>query len=172
MSQYNSDELKIKLKALFNNKEYEALFKGDKQILNEQGIIVNETTTLIPDKIILKSAETIIIDYKTGKPKNEDRQQIEHRLTLEAMEYPNVRGYLFYTTLNELYMYNKKALTIAKAFYKLDFFYENKSCNVVYNFRNCNLQVWFNFHCPFNGENSAFISCPTSSGDSVVDIPK
>ncbi|MEJ6776682.1 MAG: UvrD-helicase domain-containing protein [Crocinitomicaceae bacterium] len=103
VSQYNSDELKIKLKALFNNKEYEALFKGDKQILNEQGIIVNETTTLIPDKIILKSAETIIIDYKTGLPSQKDAKQVnEYRLTLEAMEYPNVRGYLFYTTLNEL----------------------------------------------------------------------
>lgn len=102
-SQYNSAELKIKLKALFKNKEYEVLFKGNEQILNEQAIIVNETTTLIPDKIILKSDETIIIDYKTGLPSQKDAKQVnEYRLTLEAMKYPNVHGYLFYTALNEL----------------------------------------------------------------------
>lgn len=103
VSQFNFEELNSKLNALFDNKEYELLFQGKTKILNEQAIIVNETTTLRPDKIIIKKDETIIIDYKTGLPSQKDAKQVnEYRLTLEAMGYPNVRSYLFYTTLNEL----------------------------------------------------------------------
>ncbi|MDG1775873.1 MAG: UvrD-helicase domain-containing protein [Crocinitomicaceae bacterium] len=103
VSQHNLDELNEKLNVLFENNEYEALFKGATRILNEQAFIVNETTVLRPDKIILKLDETIIIDYKTGVPKPEDEKQVrEYRLTLADMDYPNVKGYLFYTSLDEL----------------------------------------------------------------------
>lgn len=103
VSNHNSIELTTKLNALFDNTEYEDLFKGATHILNEQAIIVNETTILRPDKVILKPDETIIIDYKTGLPSQKDAKQLnEYRLTLEAMDYPNVKSYLFYTSLNEL----------------------------------------------------------------------
>ena len=103
VSQYNSTELKKQIMLLFNNHHYVNLFKGNIQILNEQDIIINETSILRPDKIILKKNETIIIDFKTGKPKHTDDKQVkEYQLILEKMKYPNVKVYLFYTAINEL----------------------------------------------------------------------
>ena len=88
---------------LFNNQDYLNLLEGNIKILNEQDIIINETSILRPDKIIFKKNETIIVDFKTGLPKNSDNKQVkEYQLILEKMKYPNVKVYLFYTAINEL----------------------------------------------------------------------
>ena len=103
ISQYNSTELKKQIILLFDNQDYLNLLKGNIKILNEQDIIINELSILRPDKIIFKKNETIIIDFKTGLPKNSDNKQIkEYQLILEKMKYPNVKVYLFYTAINEL----------------------------------------------------------------------
>ncbi|MGB0914820.1 MAG: UvrD-helicase domain-containing protein [Crocinitomicaceae bacterium] len=103
VSKSNAVELKSKLDELFSNSEYVALFESSKEILNEQAIIVDATTTLRPDKIILKSDETIIIDYKTGLPSKKDIKQVnEYKLTLESMNYPDVKCYVFYASINDL----------------------------------------------------------------------
>lgn len=99
----NAKELKIKLTKLFNSSDYISLFKGKKDVLNEQTILVDADTTLRPDKIILKENETIIVDYKTGLEKSKDLKQInQYKSTLESMGYPNVSCYLFYSSINEL----------------------------------------------------------------------
>lgn len=99
----NANELSIKLIDLFNSSDYISLFEGKKEVLNEQTILVDATTTLRPDKIIIKENETIIIDYKTGIPSAKDLKQInQYKSTLELMGYPKVSCYLFYSSNNEL----------------------------------------------------------------------
>ena len=72
-------------------------------VLNEQAILVDENTVVIPDKIIVKENETIIIDYKTGLPENKDiKQIIGYKDVLEDMSYPNVKCYLYYSSIEEL----------------------------------------------------------------------
>jgi ribosomal protein L16 Arg81 hydroxylase len=92
-----------KIESIFNRTDFDQLFTDAIEVLNEQSIILDEKTTKRPDKIILKKNETIILDYKTGIPSAKDEKQIsEYVATLQKMDYPNVKGYLFYTALNEL----------------------------------------------------------------------
>jgi hypothetical protein len=42
-------------------------------------------------------SRTVLVDYKTGKKKQEDRDQVERYATvLTQMGYPNVQAYLVY----------------------------------------------------------------------------
>jgi ATP-dependent exoDNAse (exonuclease V) beta subunit len=99
----NRTELVEKLTAIFDQEEYRTLFDDAISVLTEQEFIVNATKTLRPDRVILKKDSTVIVDYKTGIPNAKDEKQVqEYGLVLNAMNYPQVEGYLFYTSLNEL----------------------------------------------------------------------
>lgn len=88
---------------LFGSETYAALFSGAKNILNEQTFIISPTELIRPDKIILHENKTVVIDYKTGAPKDKDITQIrQYRSVLEEMGYPNVDSYLLYTKEIEL----------------------------------------------------------------------
>ena len=43
---------------------------------------------------------------------------------------------------------------------------------LIHKIRQSHFQIRFCFHCAFYGENCTFVSCPTSSGNPVVYIPK
>jgi ATP-dependent exoDNAse (exonuclease V) beta subunit len=86
-----------KINAVFALPEFQALFDGATTILNEQAIILDEQTTLRPDKLILKPTETLVIDYKTGMKKKKDSEQVMGYVkALEAMGMPNVKGWVVY----------------------------------------------------------------------------
>ena len=99
----NKKALHDKLHNLFDLEEYEVLFENATSVLNEQSLILDENTVVRPDKIIVKEFETIIIDYKTGIPSAKDQKQVnQYKTVLEAMSYPKVQCYLFYSSLGEL----------------------------------------------------------------------
>ncbi len=103
VDQVNAKELTIKLNELMNSTEYSALFDHKNEVLNEQSFIVNSTKSIRPDKVILKNDATIIIDYKTGIPEGKDIKQItEYQSILREMNYPNIKCYLYYSSLGEL----------------------------------------------------------------------
>ena len=82
---------------LFENELYTKLFDGVKTILSEQSIVISKTEQIRPDKIIVKENQTIIIDYKTGKPLKRHHQQLKQYCSvLSEMNYPNVEAYLLY----------------------------------------------------------------------------
>ena len=91
------------LEELFTCSEYEELLNGAKQILSEQAIIVDRENTRRPDKLILRDQDTIIIDFKTGIPKEKDGKQVlAYTDTLNEMDLPEVKGFIYYTQLKEL----------------------------------------------------------------------
>tara|TARA_B110000305_G_scaffold77034_2_gene86609 strand:- start:8009 stop:10981 length:2973 start_codon:yes stop_codon:yes gene_type:complete len=99
----NSKQLIERLTKLYNLAEYQSLISNNIQVLNEQAILVDENTMARPDKIVIKANETIIIDFKTGLPKNKDEKQIKsYQNTLVEMGYPNVSCYLYYSSIGEL----------------------------------------------------------------------
>lgn len=103
ISTKNKLVLAEKLRNLFQLQEYNRLIENNIEILNEQAIIVDKTTTLRPDKIIIKKDETIIIDFKTGDYKKKDEKQISNYKTiLEQMGYPNVLTFIYYSAKHEL----------------------------------------------------------------------
>lgn len=96
-------DIEKKINAIYAISEFNELFHDANEILNEQSIIIDETSIKRPDRIILKNHETIVLDYKTGIPTKKDEKQVrEYVKTLQQMNMPSVKGYLFYTSLNEL----------------------------------------------------------------------
>lgn len=99
----NSESLLKNLNELFELPQYAQLLENNVQILNEQAILVDANTISRPDKIVVKQNETVVIDFKTGIPAAKDEKQIlKYKSTLEAMNYPTVSCYLYYSALNEL----------------------------------------------------------------------
>ena len=97
------DQLKEKAKQIFSHPTYATLFTDATRILSERSIILDEQNTVRPDKIICKATETIVIDYKTGANTPKHIEQMQGYVeTLRAMEMPDVRGFIYYTSKNEL----------------------------------------------------------------------
>lgn len=86
------------LARITSNETYQSLHKNYTQIINEQAIIISDKEVKRPDKIILKSNETIVIDYKTGLKSNSHQKQVAtYCAILRNMNFPNVQGFVCYT---------------------------------------------------------------------------
>ncbi len=97
------DELIAQALQVLENPDYIALFEGAEQILSEQSLIIDPQTLRRPDKIILKEAETVLLDYKTGLTDAKHQKQMQaYRHALRSMGYPEVRAFLYYTGLHRL----------------------------------------------------------------------
>lgn len=103
VSEHNKIALRKKLRELLESTDYQALFDGCVEVLDEQDVLVDAKTVIRPDKIILKEHETVILDFKTGLPNAKHEKQIlQYKRVFEAMGYPKVICYLFYSSMNEL----------------------------------------------------------------------
>jgi ATP-dependent exoDNAse (exonuclease V) beta subunit len=92
-------KLTEEIEKIFAFEAYTDLFLDAKKVTNEQSIIIGPNETKRPDKIIFKENETIVLDYKTGlSTKKNEKQVAMYKKVLSEMNYPNVKGYLFYTT--------------------------------------------------------------------------
>ena len=94
-------------------------FDGTWKIINERTMLcpVNaqcttphaQYTQLRADRVITRPDETIVIDYKTGHPRKEHEDQVRtYMQQLQAMGYPNVKGYLWYIMANKTYRVKEK----------------------------------------------------------------
>ena len=95
--------LKMDLISIFENHNYKNLLEDNISVLSEQKIITSNFETKVPDKIIYKKNEIIVVDFKTGlKSKKHIKQVSEYVRVLSQMELKSVKGYLFYTSNLEL----------------------------------------------------------------------
>ncbi|MDR0427398.1 MAG: UvrD-helicase domain-containing protein [Dysgonamonadaceae bacterium] len=80
--------------------QVEHWFNGNYKSYPEQSIIMEETgeiRTKRPDRVLFSENETIVIDYKFGKRHNTHHKQVEEYMELlSAMNYPNIKGFLWY----------------------------------------------------------------------------
>jgi predicted Ser/Thr protein kinase len=71
--------------------------------MNETSIIVARDSIKRPDKLILKSEETILIDFKTGAENPKYIKQInDYAAALKEMNLPKIKAYLYYTNTESL----------------------------------------------------------------------
>ena len=76
---------------------YKELIQNAYRISNEQSILIGPNETKRPDKIIFKENETIVLDFKTGLSTKKNEKQVKmYKNVLNEMNFPNVKGYLFY----------------------------------------------------------------------------
>ncbi len=68
-----------------------------RQVINERALLTKEGNIRIPDRVLVGDGETVVIDFKFGKERDEYRDQIrEYATLLQSMHYPNVKAYLYY----------------------------------------------------------------------------
>lgn len=83
--------------AFEKNKEVIQLFENGIHYLSERAIIDEEGIEIRPDKIIEKENEIILIDFKTGVPKEKHKTQISHyQKTLSKIYTKPIQMYLIY----------------------------------------------------------------------------
>jgi ATP-dependent exoDNAse (exonuclease V) beta subunit len=96
------ETIKHQITELFQSTYYSKILDGATTILNEQEIIIDEKTTIRPDKIVFKQNEIAIVDFKTGLPKENHKSQLyEYMKAMQGMGYSNVKGHLYYSAKKE-----------------------------------------------------------------------
>jgi len=74
-------------------------FRSGLKVKNEAEIVLKDGTFLRPDRVVIDTDETTVIDYKTGMRKPEHDQQIlSYKTQLQKMGYKNVNAVLIYTS--------------------------------------------------------------------------
>ena len=65
---------------------------------NERDILIPDSENIRPDRLMENKYEMVLIDYKTGKPKDEDHQQIAHykEIVSQVFKEKKVKTYLIY----------------------------------------------------------------------------
>lgn len=77
LSQVESSELETLVSAVLNDPEVSGYYKEGVKVLNEKDIILPDKSNLRPDRLVIDAGKVHIIDYKTGKAKERDKQQLD-----------------------------------------------------------------------------------------------
>lgn len=85
------------LVTLIKESEAKKYFTHGLKIKNEEDILLQDGSVLRPDRLIFEKEHISIIDYKTGKPKKEHRQQLlNYQAHIETMGYKVKEAVLIY----------------------------------------------------------------------------
>tara|TARA_Y100000590_G_scaffold442443_1_gene570547 strand:+ start:1016 stop:4132 length:3117 start_codon:yes stop_codon:yes gene_type:complete len=97
LNDFNVRTLKSKILKIFNHKKLKNLFNNDNKIYNEKEILNPKGKILRPDKIIFLKNKTVIVDFKSGKFRNEHIIQMkEYEESLKKMNYSKIEKILIY----------------------------------------------------------------------------
>jgi hypothetical protein len=78
--------------------DYVEIVSNATQVYNEQSILSEDRILKRPDKIIIHKDKTFVVDYKSGMANEKHIKQMGKYIELlELMEFPEVKGVLFYT---------------------------------------------------------------------------
>ena len=101
----DAETLEHKLTMLMDESMVKSWFDGSMTVMNEAEILFGNGQSQRPDRIMIdQNNNVIIVDYKSGEQKEKYyRRQIEKYVSLiREMGYPNVEGFLWYISLNEI----------------------------------------------------------------------
>ena len=92
-----ADELLQKLQEMLQHPEVKPFFEPGLIVINEKEILTRGGKSYRPDRVVLRSDRTDVIDYKSGKPMQYHAEQVQHYANLlSKMGYPNVKSRLIY----------------------------------------------------------------------------
>ena len=105
LSNAECDNLRTMIADAMNNPQIAEWFNGTwSEVRNENSIIVPGGAMYRPDRVMIGSDRTIVVDYKFGmEQKASYTRQIAHYCKLlKQMGYTNVEGYIWYIALGEV----------------------------------------------------------------------
>ena len=92
------ERLMIEIDALFECPDIKNYFTGDWEIKTEKEILLSSGKTYIPDCLLFKNRDVVILDYKTGVRKKEHLNQINNYASImQKMGYKILETKLIYT---------------------------------------------------------------------------
>lgn len=90
-------DIKKSIEQVINMPELNALFADNVEVINEKDILVNGSEVLRPDRVVFTKEAVYILDFKTGTPKENHKQQIKrYGKMYREMGYANVKTQLIY----------------------------------------------------------------------------
>lgn len=102
----HSDALMIELKSFIDDIQLQPFYDPKAIIWTERGLITSEGKRKVPDRVVETDRSILVLDFKTGMPKNAHIKQVEDYVNLlRSIETKPVQGYLYYTG-------NKKLITV------------------------------------------------------------
>ncbi|OGS69782.1 MAG: DNA helicase UvrD [Flavobacteria bacterium RIFCSPLOWO2_12_FULL_35_11] len=92
-------ELAFILKQVISHQELSGYFDQNNLVFTEREILTLDKQIVIPDRLIFNNNKVTVIDYKTGKPDEKHRHQINtYALALENLNYSVEKKLLVYIT--------------------------------------------------------------------------
>ena len=104
----SADDIRSLLAKRLENKQAAAWFAPQWKVFTECSILTydksaGKTIVRQPDRVMTNGDETIVVDFKFGKPRNEYKTQIiQYMNLLENMNYKNVSGFIWYVYDNKV----------------------------------------------------------------------
>ncbi len=93
------NEISIILKKIINHQQLSHYFGQNNLVFTEREILTADKQILIPDRLIFNDNKVSVLDYKTGKPEDKHRHQINaYALALENLNYSIEKKLLVYIT--------------------------------------------------------------------------
>ncbi len=97
LSDEDKERVKLILRETWEVPGVSDWFSSDWNIRNEQNILLSNGQIKRPDRVISNDKETIVIDFKTGKPTEGHKKQVQgYKNLLGQMGHQKVSGYLLY----------------------------------------------------------------------------
>ena len=82
--------------SIINHSELQNFYSKEAEIYNEKGIIDENNNTFIPDRIAIIKNKAYLLDYKTGVPKEDHKNQVEkYEILLKNMGFDVIEKLLF-----------------------------------------------------------------------------
>lgn len=99
-SLHEADQLKKFVHKALMHPQAKDWFSGKYNLYNECKIVWMKEGKVVenrPDRVMTNETETIVVDFKFGSAQKKYRKQVgEYIQLLEKMNYPNVKGYIWY----------------------------------------------------------------------------
>jgi ATP-dependent exoDNAse (exonuclease V) beta subunit len=90
-------DLKSEIQKVISRPEINKYFQKGVKAYNEKDILLNDSTVLRPDRVVIDGNKVIVIDYKTGKKDAKHKQQMtEYIEALRQMGYLHSEYHLVY----------------------------------------------------------------------------
>ena len=99
-----SDDRKLlvdKVNEMINRPLVADWFSKKWEVITEDAILNESGKLRIPDRVLIGKNETLVIDYKFGEQYDKSIDQVKEYIELlKSMDYPNVKGYVYYAEKN------------------------------------------------------------------------